>query len=76
MRNAELTNNEEICEVVKEVREMRRKLSAEFGHNRDRLYAHYRAVEKELRKSGKYKFTEPPDEKTKHSKSANVEAAD
>ena len=76
MENVELTNNEEICEVVKEVREMRDKLSAEFGYNRSRLYAHYQEIEKELRKSGKYKFAKSPDEKTKPPKSANVEAAD
>ena len=74
MSNVEPTTNKEMCEVVKEVREMRRKLSAEFGDNRDRLYAHYRAVEKELRKSGKYKFAKSPEEKTP--KSANVERSD
>ena len=33
MENVEFINNTEICEVVKEVREMRDKLSAEFGHD-------------------------------------------
>ena len=60
MENIHLTNDEDICEVVKEVRKMRDRLSAEFGHDRRRLYAHYQEVEKELRKSGKYKFAEPP----------------
>ena len=76
MENAYLINNEEMSEVVKEVREMRSKLSAEFGHDRSLLYAHYQEVEKELRKSGKYKFAEPPKEEPEPSKSANVEAAD
>ena len=76
MENVELTNNEEICEVVKEVREMRDKLSAEFGHDRSRLYTHYQEIEKELRKSGKYKFAEPPDQKSETSESSGNAAAD
>ena len=60
MENVHLTNIKEVCEIVKEVREMRYRLSAEFGHDRSRLYAHYQEVEKELRKSGKYKFAESP----------------
>ena len=76
MENAELTNNAEICEVVKEVREMRDKLSAEFGHDRNRLYAHYQEVEKELRKSGKYKFAEPSDQKPEASEASSNAAAD
>ena len=76
MENVHLINNEEVNEVVKEVREMRNRLSAEFGHDRSRLYAHYQEVEKQLRTSGKYKFAEPPKEEPEPSKSANVEAAD
>ena len=75
MDNTNLINGEEVCEVVKEVREMRYKLSAEFGHDRSRLYAYYREVEKELRKSGKYKFAKSPEDKSKSPESTDVEAA-
>ena len=53
----------EMNEVVKEVREMRMKISKECGHDLNRLLAYYQEVEKEMRKSGKYKFVdpEPPD---------------
>ena len=49
----------EMNEVVKEVREMRMKISEKCGHDLNRLLAYYQEVEKEMRKSGKYKFVEP-----------------
>ena len=57
--------NPEMNEVVKEVREMRYKISEECGHDLNKLIAYYQKVEKEMRKSGKYKFVdpEPPVEK-------------
>ena len=76
MENTELTNTEKISEVVKEVREMRQKLLAEFGNDRSQLYAHFRQVEEELRESGKYKFAAPPEEKQKPAASTRGEAAD
>ena len=76
MENAELTSTEKISEVVKEVREMRQKLLAEFGHDRSRLYVHFREVEEKLRKSGKYKFAAPPEEKPGTAASTRGEAAD
>ena len=45
-----------------EVREMRRKISAEFGHDLNRLVAYYQEMENEMRKSGKYKFADLPSE--------------
>jgi hypothetical protein len=45
-----------------EVREMRRRISAEFGHDLNQLVAHYQELETEMRKSGKYKFVDPPSE--------------
>lgn len=55
----------EMNEVVKEVREMRMKISEKCGHDLNKLFAYYQEVEKELRESGKYKFAdpEPPAEK-------------
>ena len=48
------------CSIMEEVREIRRKISAEFGHDLNRLVAHYQELENEMRKSGKYKFADPP----------------
>ena len=59
-----------------EIRRIRRKISAKFDHDVDKLIAHYQALEREYRKSGKYKFVDPPTEKPKAEKSTNEEAAD
>lgn len=48
---------------MEEVREMRRKISAEFGHDFNKLAAYYQKLDKEMRESGKYKFADPPSEK-------------
>ena len=70
--------NPEMNEVVKEVREMRYKISEKCGHDLNRLLAYYQEVGKELRKSGKYKFadSEPPAEKPTSTESDRGEAAD
>ena len=51
--------NPEMNEVVKEVREMRMKISEKCGHDPYRLLAYYQEVGKRLRKTGKYKFHDP-----------------
>ena len=51
------------CSIMEEVREMRRKISEEFGHDLGQLVAYYQELETEMRKSGKYKFVDPPSEK-------------
>lgn len=68
----------EMNEVVKEVREIRMKISEECGHDLNRLIAYYQEVGREMRKSGKYKFVdpEPSDEKPTSTKSTRGEAAD
>jgi hypothetical protein len=68
----------EMNEVVKEVREMRMKISEECGHDLNRLLAYYQKVGEEMRKSGKYKFIdpEPPAEKSAPTESPRGEAAD
>ena len=53
------------CSIMEEVHEMRRKVSAEFGHDLNRLVAYYQELENEMRKSGKYKFAALPNEKLK-----------
>lgn len=66
----------EMNEVVKEVREMRQKISEECGHDLNRLIAYYQKVGEELRKTGKYKFVDPPTEKSSTTKTSKDEAAD
>ena len=69
---------EEVSGVVEEVREIRMKISEECGHDLNKLLAYYQKVEKEMRKSGKYKFVdpEPPTEKPASTESTRGEAAD
>ena len=66
--------NPETNEVVKEVREMRMKISEKCGHDLNKLLEYYQKVGEELRKTGKYKFhdPEPPSEKS----TSKDEAAD
>ncbi|MCE2414863.1 hypothetical protein J4G07_12745 [Candidatus Poribacteria bacterium] len=61
---------------IDEIRRIRREISARFDHDVGKLIAHYQALEKEYRKSGKYKFVDPPNEKRKIEKSKDEEAAD
>jgi len=46
--------------AVDEIREVRRKTSAAFGHDPRRLMAHYADYEKQLRREGKYRFADAP----------------
>ena len=68
----------EMNEVVKEVREMRMKVSEEYGHDPDKMLAYYQKVSERLRKTGKYKFAdpEPPAEKSTPIESPDDKAAD
>ncbi|RKU38386.1 hypothetical protein C6496_06110 [Candidatus Poribacteria bacterium] len=59
------------CELD-EIRRIRREISARFDHDMDKLIAHYQALEEEYRKSGKYKFVDPPSEKPKERGRYNV----
>ena len=61
---------------IDEICRIRREISARFDHDVGKLIVHYQALEKEYRKSGKYKFVDPPTEKPKAEKSKNEEAAD
>ena len=51
------------CSIMEEVHEMRRKISAEFGHDLNRLVTYYQELETEMRKSGKYRFAASPNER-------------
>ena len=61
---------------IDEIRRIRREISERFDHGVDKLIAHYQAIEKEYRKSGKYKFVDPPNEKPKITESNDEKAAD
>lgn len=61
---------------IDEIRRIRREISARFDHDVDKLIAHYQALEKEDRKSGKYKFVDPPSEKSESTESGDEKAAD
>ncbi len=59
-----------------EIHRIRREISARFDHDASKLGEYYRKLEEEYRKSGKYKFVDPPSEKPKAAKSKEEEAAD
>jgi hypothetical protein len=44
--------------AIDDIREVRRKISAECGHDAQRLLAHYKEMEEGLRSDGKYQFIE------------------
>lgn len=50
--------------AIDEIREVRQKISAEFGHDPRRLLAHYVEYEKQLEREGKYRFSEPKPEQS------------
>ena len=78
MKDREIIENEESteCEIVKEIRDIRHKISAQFDHDVGRLVAHYQALEEKMRQSSKYKFADLPNEKPKILEPANIEASD
>lgn len=61
---------------IDEIRRIRREISARFDHDVGKLIAHYQALEREYRKSGRYKFVDPSDEKPEAEKSKNEEVGD
>jgi len=58
-----------------EIRRIRREISARFDHDVNKLCEYYMKLDEKYRKSGKYKFVDPPTEKPKIEKSKD-EAAD
>lgn len=78
MEDREIIENEESteCEIVKEVRETRHKISERFNHDVGQLVVHYQALEEKMRQSGKYRFADLPNEKPKISESADTEVSD
>ncbi len=78
MKDREIIETEESieCEIVKEVREIRHKISARFNHDVSQLVAHYQELQEKMRKSGEYRFADLPNAEPKISKSADTEALD
>jgi hypothetical protein len=60
---------------IDEIRRIRREISERFDHDVDKLIAHCQALEQKYRKSGKYKFVDPPLQKPKDVKPADEETA-
>ena len=78
MEDREIIENEKHaeCEIVKEVREIRHKISAQFDHDIGRLVIHYQELQEQMGQSGKYRFADLPNEDLKISESTNTEASD
>lgn len=45
-----------VDDEIKILRQVRHDISAEFGHDVDRVVDYYRSVEEELKRSGRYRF--------------------
>ena len=76
MKHSKDYQDQEMSEVIKEVRRIRHEISAEFGHDPHKFGEYCRELEKELRELGKYKFAKSPEEESKTTKSIGNEAAD
>ena len=46
-----------IDDEIRNIRRVRHEISAEFGHDVDRVVDYYRSVEEELKHSGQFRFT-------------------
>ena len=78
MEDRKIIENEknDECEIVKEVREIRHKISAQFDHDVGRLVVHYQELQKQMRQSGKYRFAELPNEVPNIPESADTKTSD
>ena len=45
-----------VDDEIKVIRQVRHEISAEFGHDVDRVVDYYRSVEERLKQSGRYRF--------------------
>ena len=61
---------------IDEIRRIRREISARFDHDVNKLCEYYMKLDEKYRKSGKYKFVDPPDDKPEAAKSDDEKAAD
>ena len=49
-----------VDDEIKVIRQVRHEISAEFGHDVDRVVDYYRSVEERLKQSGRYRFAAHP----------------
>ena len=61
---------------IDEIHRIRWEIAARFDHDVNKLCEYYMKLDEKYRKSGKYKFVDPPTEKPKAEKSKDEEAAD
>ena len=61
---------------IDEIRRIRREISARFDHDINKLCEYYIKLDEKYRKSGKYKFADPPSEKPKDMERMNKETKD
>ena len=61
---------------IDEIRRIRREISARFNHDVNKLCEYYMKLDEKYRKSGKYKFVDPPSEKSESTESGDEKAAD
>ena len=59
-----------------EIHRIRKEISEKFNHDATKLGAYYRELDKKYRNSGKYKFVNPPSDKSEKAKSTDGKAAD
>lgn len=61
---------------IDEIHRIRREISERFNHDARKLGEYYRELDRKYRKSGKYKFVDPPSKKPEGSESGDEKAAD
>ena len=61
---------------IDEIHRIRREISERFNHDVKKLGEYYMELEKEYRKSGKYKIVDPPPKKPEATKSGDEKAVD
>jgi len=61
-----------IDEEIAEIRRIRHKISAKFGHDPRKLADYYRDLEEKYRKSGKFKFAQTSMDKSKQGKISQI----
>ena len=61
---------------IDEIRRIRRKISARFNHDVNKLCEYYMKLDEKYRKSGKYKFADPPTEMPKDKEQMDKETED
>ena len=61
---------------IDEIRRIRQEISARFDHDVNKLCEYYMKLDEKYRKSGKYKFVDPPTEVSEDMEQGDKETAD